>query len=86
MARQAFGDQGGQRPRIRQLPADECYNRTVRHEWLDLYVLETIEEAQWIATVMSLGLTTTNDPRWASAGHARHEAEDGRVSSTVAPR
>ena len=26
------------------------YNRTVRHEWLDLYVFETIEEAQEIAT------------------------------------
>ena len=25
-------------------------NRTVRHEWLDLYIFETIEEAQQIAT------------------------------------
>ncbi len=28
----------------------ERYNRTVRHEWLDLYIFETIEEAQEIAT------------------------------------
>ena len=28
----------------------ERYNRTVRHEWLDLYIFETIEEVQEIAT------------------------------------
>ncbi|AGT09304.1 transposase [Paracoccus aminophilus JCM 7686] len=28
----------------------ERYNRTVRQEWLDLYIFETIEEAQEIAT------------------------------------
>ena len=28
----------------------ERYNRTVRHEWLDLYIFETIEEVQKIAT------------------------------------
>lgn len=28
----------------------ERYNRTVRHEWLDLYIFETIAEAQRIAT------------------------------------
>lgn len=28
----------------------ERHNRTVRHEWLDLYIFETIEEAQQIAT------------------------------------
>ena len=28
----------------------ERYNRTVRHEWLDLYIFETIEEVQQIAT------------------------------------
>ena len=28
----------------------ERCNRTVRHEWLDLYIFETIEEAQQIAT------------------------------------
>ena len=28
----------------------ERYNRTVRHEWLDLYIFESIEEAQQIAT------------------------------------
>ena len=35
-------------------PADEAvverYNRTVRHEWLDLYIFDTIAEAQSIAT------------------------------------
>jgi putative transposase len=28
----------------------ERYNRTVRHEWLDLYIFEAIEEVQQIAT------------------------------------
>ena len=28
----------------------ERYNRTVRHEWLDLYIFETIEDVQDIAT------------------------------------
>lgn len=28
----------------------ERYNRIVRHEWLDLYIFETIAEAQNIAT------------------------------------
>jgi putative transposase len=28
----------------------ERYNRTVRHEWLDQYIIETIEEAQYHAT------------------------------------
>ena len=28
----------------------ERYNRTVRHEWLDLYIFESIEEVQKIAT------------------------------------
>ena len=28
----------------------ERYNRTVRHEWLDQYLIESIEEAQGFAT------------------------------------
>ena len=28
----------------------ERYNRIVRHEWLDQYIIETIEEAQYHAT------------------------------------
>ena len=28
----------------------ERYNRTVRHEWLDQYIIKTIEEAQDFAT------------------------------------
>ena len=33
-----------------QNPYVERYNRTVRHEWLDLYIFESIEEVQKIAT------------------------------------
>ena len=28
----------------------ERYNRTVRHEWLDLHIFETIDQVQQIAT------------------------------------
>ena len=38
----------------------ERYNRTVRHEWLDLYIFETIEEVQQIATEW---LWTSNNER-----------------------
>jgi putative transposase len=34
----------------RQNAYTERYNRTVRHEWLDQYIIETIEEAQDHAT------------------------------------
>jgi putative transposase len=44
----------------------ERYNRTVRHEWLDQYIIESIEEAQEFAT-NGYGPTTTNGPIWASA-------------------
>lgn len=37
-------------PHTQQNAYVERYNRTVRHEWLDLYIFETIEEAQQIAT------------------------------------
>jgi putative transposase len=37
----------------------ERYNRTVRHEWLDQYIIETIEEAQDFATQWPR--TYTND-------------------------
>ena len=37
-------------PHTQQNAYVERYNRTVRHEWLDLYIFETIEEAQEIAT------------------------------------
>ena len=36
------------------------YNRTVRHEWLDQYIIETIEEAQDFATEW---LWTSNNDR-----------------------
>ena len=38
----------------------EGYNRTARHEWLDQYIIETIEEAQNHAT---LWLSTDNNDR-----------------------
>ena len=31
-------------------PAIERYNRTVRHEWLDQYIINSIKEAQHFAT------------------------------------
>lgn len=41
----------------------ERYNRTIRHEWLDLYNFDSITEVQEIATD-GFGLTTTNGPTW----------------------
>ena len=40
----------------------ERYNRTVRHEWLDQYIIESIEEAQDHATQW-LVLCRTRLPR-----------------------
>ena len=37
-------------PLTRQNACIERYNRTVRHEWLDQYIIESIEEAQDHAT------------------------------------
>ena len=40
-------------PLVRETMARACierYNRTVRHEWLDQYIIESIEEAQDHAT------------------------------------
>jgi len=39
----------------------ERYNRTVRHEWLDQYIIESIEEAQAFAR-SGHGPTTMNGP------------------------
>jgi transposase InsO family protein len=39
----------------------ERYNRTVRHEWLDQYIIESIEEAQEFAT--QWGITDPPIPR-----------------------
>ena len=44
----------------------ERYNRTVRHEWLDQYIIKTIEEAQ-ITPRNGSGLTKTTARTWASA-------------------
>jgi putative transposase len=35
---------------IQQNAYVERYNRTVRHEWLDLYIFESIDEVQQIST------------------------------------
>lgn len=35
--------------KLRQNAYVERYNRTVRHEWLDQYIIESIEEAQKVA-------------------------------------
>ena len=45
----------------------ERYNRTVRHEWLNLYIFETIEEAQQITTDWLWTFTTMSAPTWVSA-------------------
>jgi putative transposase len=37
-----------------------CYNRTVRHEWLDQQIIESFEEAQDFATQWLW--TYNNDP------------------------
>ena len=62
----------------------ERYNRTVRHQWLDRYIIESIEEAQEFATQW---LWTYNNERSNLGRHnARTEAENGRVNSTAEPR
>ena len=45
----------------------ERFNRTVRHEWLDQYIIESIEEAQRITPHNGSGLTTTIARTWVSA-------------------
>ena len=49
MARQAGDHKGGQRPRVHQRQVAEM-GREMGHEWLDQYIIETIEEAQDHAT------------------------------------
>ena len=45
----------------------ERHNRTVRHEWLDQYIIKTIEEAQDFSTRWQP--TCNNDnPKWVSEG------------------
>lgn len=53
----------------------ERYNRTVRHEWLDQHIIESIKEAQEFATQWL----------WHRRHHTRTETENGRVNSTVEP-
>ena len=58
----------------------ERYHRTVRHEWLELYIIESIEEAQEFVTQ---GPSTYNNERlgmpiWPSA--ARTKTEIGRLN------
>jgi len=64
----------------------ELYNRTVRHEWLDQYIIESIDEAQDFATQW---LWTYNNDRpnmGIGRHHTRPQTENGRVNSTDAPR
>lgn len=76
----------------------ERYNRTARHEWLDLYIFETIEDAEEIATDWVWAYNNERPsancvgigPRPMSAGigrhHTRSETEDGCLKSTSTPR
>lgn len=64
----------------------ELYNLTVRHEWLDLYIFETIEVVQQVATEW---LWTYNNerPNMGICGATlAMKLKIARVSSTVAPR
>lgn len=64
----------------------ERYNRTVRHEWLDLHNFETNEEAQQIATDW-LWTYNNEHPTWApAASHPRETNANGCLKSTSAPR
>jgi putative transposase len=49
----------------------ERYNSTVRHEWLDQYIIDTIEEAQDHAT-QCLRTYNNDCPTWASAASFPH--------------
>ena len=50
IAAYGFSGKVGAEQRLQQNAYVERYNRTVRHEWRDLYIFETIEEVQQIAT------------------------------------
>jgi hypothetical protein len=64
----------------------ERYNRTARHEWLHLDIFETIEEVQQIAAEW-LWTYTNERPNMGIGGRTpRHETENGRMNSAVAPR
>ena len=39
-----------QRDKPQQNAYVECYNHTVRHEWIDQHIIESIKEAQHHAT------------------------------------
>ena len=69
----------------------ERYNRAVRHEWLDQYIIETIEEAQDHATQWLW--TYKNAPRHPFHGlqtnHCRatgHRRDDTRTETEKGPR
>ena len=64
----------------------ERYNRTVRHEWLDQYIIETIEEAQSLCHAMAMDLQQRPPQHGHRRHHTRTETENGCVSSTNAPR
>ena len=82
----------------RQTACIERCNRTVRHEWLDQYIIETIEPhgdcgqsptGQWKAQEFATQWlwTYNNDrPNMGNGGITPSETETGRVNSTDAPR
>ena len=61
----------------------ERYNRTVRHEWLDLPIFETIDEV-WRSQPTGYG--TMSAPTQTLAALRRPETEDGGQKSNSAPR
>ena len=77
----------------------ERYNRTVSHEWLDQYIIESIEPyGDWEAIAYrpmggtgprhAMAMDLQQRPpkhghRWL---HTRPETENGRMNSTTAPR
>jgi putative transposase len=42
--------QDGYTGKLTQNAYIECFNRTARHEWLELYLFETVEQTQLLAT------------------------------------
>ena len=63
----------------------ERYNRTVRHEWLDLYIFESIEEVQQIATEW-LWSYNNERPNMGNGGMTpAQKLKNGRVNSTTKP-
>jgi putative transposase len=61
-------------------------NRAVRHEWLDQYLIESLEEAQDHATQWRWTYNNDSPSNGHWRHHARTETENGGIRSTNAPR